>query len=101
MNGQTKRGSFVEAMTNILVGVVIAFVSQLIIFKHYGYSITWETNAWMTLWFTGVSLARSFILRRIFNRITYKHEKNHRTIFSDRRDEYVHIPVFGQDRYYD
>jgi hypothetical protein len=92
MSGQSKRGSFVEAIANILVGVLVAFTSQLIIFKHYGYSITWETNAWMTGWFTAVSLARSFILRRIFNRITYKHEEKPNT---KRRLEYEQY-----DRYY-
>jgi hypothetical protein len=95
MSGQSKRGSLVEALTNILVGVVLAFTSQLIIFKHYGYPITWETNAWMTLWFTAVSLARSFILRRIFNRITYKAEPNYwngiKHIYEDKKHE---------DRYY-
>ena len=96
MSGQSKRGSLVEALTNILVGVVLAFTSQLIIFKHYGYPITWETNAWMTLWFTAVSLARSFILRRIFNRITYKHEDK-TPIWYTRR---IRTPATEGDRYY-
>lgn len=95
MSGQSKRGSLVEALTNILVGVVLAFTSQLIIFKHYGYPITLETNAWMTLWFTVVSLARSFILRRIFNRITYKHGYNKRITLGHTDKTYT-----TADRYY-
>jgi NhaP-type Na+/H+ or K+/H+ antiporter len=96
MKGQTKRGSLAEALVNILVGVVIAFVSQLIIFKHYGYAITWETNAWMTGWFTAVSLTRSFVLRRIFNWITYKYE-NKAPIYYTRR---IRTPTTEGDRYY-
>ena len=64
----------VESVTNIIVGVVIAFTSQLLIFGYYGIHVSLSTNAMMTAWFTGVSLARSFILRRVFNKITYMSE---------------------------
>lgn len=69
--GQTKTGSVVEAVANIIVGVGIAFVSQVIIFSSYGITVSTALNVKMTLWFTVVSLTRSFVLRRIFNRITY------------------------------
>lgn len=68
--GQSKTGSFVEAVANILVGVVVAFASQLIIFSHYGVHLSLGANAAMTFWFTLISLVRSFLLRRFFNYLT-------------------------------
>ena len=69
--GQTKTGSVIEAIANIVIGIGIAFVSQIIIFSSYGIAVSTSLNVKMTMWFTAVSLTRSFILRRIFNRITY------------------------------
>ena len=80
--GQSKAYSLLEAITNILVGVVVAFVSQLIIFGAYGVHLSMKVNLYMTLWFTAVSMARSFLLRRVFNWIkinyerTYENDKN-------------------------
>ena len=74
--GQSKKGSVVEAIANIAVGVAIAFISQIIIFGHYGIVVPLMLNAKMTAWFTGVSLLRSFVLRRIFNRATVEREQH-------------------------
>ena len=70
MNGQSKAGSLIESVTNIVVGVVIAFLSQLVIFGLYGVQVPWTLNLKMTAWFTLVSLVRSFVLRRLFNGLT-------------------------------
>lgn len=70
MRGQSKSASLLEAVTNIIIGVVIAFASQLVIFGWYGIHVSIQTNLCMTAWFTAVSLARSFVLRRLFNRFT-------------------------------
>src|SRR5437870_11369808 len=65
--GQTRRGSLIEAVFNILVGVSVAFGSQIIIFHFYQIPVHLWQNAQMTLWFTGVSLVRSYVIRRWFN----------------------------------
>ncbi len=69
-HGQPKAWSLLESITNIVVGVVLAFSSQLIIFSFYGVDLDWTVNLRMTAWFTVISLARSFLLRRLFNRIS-------------------------------
>lgn len=72
--GQSKRGSLVESLANIVAGVAIAFTSQLVIFGYYGMHVPIALNAKMTAWFTAVSLVRSFVLRRVFNKITTQDE---------------------------
>jgi hypothetical protein len=61
--------SAVESITNISVGVVIALISQIVIFQLYGIPVNLKQNVEMTAWFTVISFARSYILRRVFNKI--------------------------------
>jgi hypothetical protein len=65
---QTRRHSLVEAIANVLVGIVISFISNRLILGHYGIPMTLKTNAIITAWFTAISIGRSYTLRRIFNR---------------------------------
>jgi hypothetical protein len=74
MSGQTKAGSLIEALTNIAVGCGAAFASQLVIFTHYGLPVSLSVNAKMTLFFTVISLVRSFLLRRFFNWLTVRRQ---------------------------
>jgi hypothetical protein len=68
--GQSKKGSLVESLANVVVGYLIALSSQLIIFHLYGIVLSVRTQAVIGVWFTVISIVRSFTLRRIFNRIT-------------------------------
>lgn len=67
--GQSRLGSFVEAMTNIAIGYVINFAANLLILPQFGYNVTVHDTIWIGLCFTGISIARSFIIRRWFNRL--------------------------------
>lgn len=67
---QSKIGSLVESLINILIGFGIALGSQILIFPMYGVNISFHDNVIITLWFTLISIARSYMLRRLFNRIT-------------------------------
>jgi hypothetical protein len=69
---QSKLSSALEAVTNVLVGIGMAFCAQLVFFPVFGISVPLSTHASLTLMFTGVSLIRSYILRRIFNRADMK-----------------------------
>ena len=64
--------SFAETMTNVAVGYVIALLSQLLIFPHYGIHIPFSTNLWIGLWFTVISIIRGYVLRRWFNGLKFK-----------------------------
>lgn len=69
MSAQTRLGSLVESLTNIAIGYGVALVSQLLIFPLYGIAVSLQTNVAIGAWFTVVSLVRSYLLRRLFNRI--------------------------------
>ena len=64
---QTRLMSLVETLTNILVGFAVSLISQLWIFAAYGIHLALSDNLMITVWFTVVSIARSYALRRYFN----------------------------------
>jgi hypothetical protein len=64
---QSRKGSFVEAVMNVAVGYGVALLSQLIIFPWYGIHVPLSTNIAIGIWFTVVSLIRSYCIRRWFN----------------------------------
>ena len=66
--GQSRLGSFVEAMANVAIGYGIALASQLVILPAYGVHVSMRANIEIGLWFTAVSICRSYCLRRWFNR---------------------------------
>lgn len=69
---QTKCHSLLESITNVAIGYGVALASQLLIFPRYGIHISLNDNIAIGLWFTAISIVRSYILRRWFNRITVR-----------------------------
>ena len=65
---QTRLQSLFEAWANIVIGMIIAFAGQLIVFPLVGLSVRLDQNALITLAFTAISLGRQYVLRRLFNR---------------------------------
>lgn len=65
--GQSKLASLAEAFINILIGAIIALLSQLLVFPLYGIEVNLNTNLQITAWFTLISVIRSYSLRRFFN----------------------------------
>jgi len=63
---QSKKHSFIESLGNVIIGYIVAIISQIVIFPFFGIDITIQDNLWIGLWFTGVSISRSYILRRFF-----------------------------------
>lgn len=64
---QTRLGSLIEAAMNIGIGYVVAILSQILIFPLFGIHIPLSDNLLIGLWFTGISLVRSYVIRRWFN----------------------------------
>lgn len=64
---QTKKQSLIEATTNIIIGYIVAFISQIIIFPLFDINITIQDNVLIGLYFTIISLIRSYLLRRYYN----------------------------------
>ena len=63
---QSRAGSLIEAAANVVVGYVLAVLVQLLVFPVFGLQPTLAQNLKLGLIFTGVSLARSYALRRVF-----------------------------------
>jgi hypothetical protein len=69
---QSKTHSMIESITNVVVGYLVALMSQIIIFPFFGIHATIRDNLMIGLWFTVISIIRSYVLRRIFNHATEK-----------------------------
>lgn len=68
---QTRLMSLVEAVTNVVVGLIVSLVTQIVVFPWYGIEVSFATNVQIMLIFTVVSIVRSYALRRAFTRIRF------------------------------
>jgi len=66
---QSRAMSLVVAVANVIVGYGVAVVTQILIFPVFGLHTTLAQNLRMGALFTGISIIRSFALRRLFERI--------------------------------
>jgi hypothetical protein len=64
---QSRLSSFIESLINILIGYCVALASQLLIFPLFDIHIPLHDNMLIGLWFTFISLIRSYVIRRWFN----------------------------------
>lgn len=65
---QSKFQSFMESLTNILIGFLTALCSQLLIYPLFNINIPIQDNLLIGLYFTLISLVRSYAIRRYFNK---------------------------------
>ena len=66
---QTRTQSLAETLASVAIGYIVAVISQVIILPWFGVELTLSENFTVALWFTGVSIARGYVVRRAFNRI--------------------------------
>lgn len=67
---QSRLQSAVESMANVAIGYAVAVASQMLIFPLFGINVTLSDNLLIGGYFTLISIARSYTLRRWFNRRT-------------------------------
>lgn len=67
---QTKKNSFIESLVNVLIGYLVAVGSQMVIFPLFDIHIPVADNFIMGLWFTLISIIRSYTVRRSFTKRT-------------------------------
>jgi hypothetical protein len=65
---QSRLGSFIEAWVNVFIGYTINFTANLLIFPLFGWDISIKQNLILGLIFTVISVARSYAIRRWFNK---------------------------------
>lgn len=66
---QSRRMSLVESLANVAVGYGIAVATQAVVFPWFGLKASFEDNLLLGAVFSAVSVARSFVLRRLFERL--------------------------------
>lgn len=66
---QTKKFSLIESVTNTIVGLLVSFIIQLIIYPAMGIPVRLSQNIIITLVFTLASILRGYLVRRIFNNL--------------------------------
>ncbi|CUH40961.1 hypothetical protein JSE7799_03702 [Jannaschia seosinensis] len=63
---QTRTMSLIETVTNVVVGYVLAIATQIVVFPWFGIETGLAEHLGLGLMFVGVSLARGYLLRRLF-----------------------------------
>lgn len=64
---QTRLGSLIEALMNVVIGLLVSVVANAIVFPRFGFQPTVGENVAISLIYTAISIARQYILRRWFN----------------------------------
>jgi hypothetical protein len=69
---QPRTASLAEAVTNVLVGYLLALATQRLVNPLFGIATTLAADSLIALIFTAVSLVRSYLLRRLFERLAWR-----------------------------
>ncbi|MEQ1956235.1 DUF7220 family protein [Mesorhizobium yinganensis] len=66
---QSRTGSFIEAVANVIAGYIVAIIVQRLAYPLFGIDTTLATDGMIAAIFTTASLARSYVLRRFFQHL--------------------------------
>jgi hypothetical protein len=69
MQAQSRPMSLIESVTNVVVGFLLALLTQIAIFPLFGLAVSVPDNLIIGCIFTAVSVVRSFTLRRLFEAV--------------------------------
>lgn len=64
---QTRLGSLIEALVNVMIGFGINYTANIFVLPLFGFNVTLGQAFDIGLIFTVISIARSYIIRRWFN----------------------------------
>lgn len=65
---QPRAVSALEAVTNVVVGYGLAVMAQFAVFPVFGLAVTVSQSLGIGAVYTGLSLIRAYLLRRLFDR---------------------------------
>lgn len=66
---QSRRHSALEAVSNIAIGFVLSLLLQMFLMHAMAVPTSWSQDVQITICFTILSLVRTYVLRRIWNRV--------------------------------
>lgn len=64
---QTRLGSLIEAIFNIIIGFAINWTANMAILPLFGFHVSGAQAFGIGMFFTVISVARSYLVRRFFN----------------------------------
>ncbi len=64
---QSKKMSFIESLTNVIVGYLVAVGANYIILPMFGYMVNVADSFYIGIVFMAIAIVRSYLLRRLFN----------------------------------
>ena len=83
---QSRLMSLAESVTNVVIGYVLAIATQIVVFPWFGIETGLAEHMTIGLAFVGISLARGFLLRRLFEAVGHADKE--------------YADVAGADHYY-
>ena len=65
---QSKKMSFIEITSSQVIALLVAWVTQVLVFPMFGIYISPQKGFFIVLIFALISMIRSYIVRRVFNK---------------------------------
>ena len=75
-SSQSRTGSLMEALANVVAGYIVAIVVQRLAYPQFGIETTLATEGMIAAIFTAASLARSYVLRRFFQHLAHADQQH-------------------------
>lgn len=69
---QSRKGSLIEACINVIIGYGISFTANAAVLPLFGFHISVGQNLVIGAIFTVISIVRSYVIRRYFNKLILK-----------------------------
>lgn len=70
---QSRLASFAETVANTAIGFLVTLGANYVIFPAYDVKLTFNQNIQIVFWFTLLSVARGYVVRRMWNAEWWKH----------------------------
>ena len=93
ISGQSKVQSWLETCANTAIGYIVALLSQIAVFPLFGIHVPFRSNIGIGLWFTLISIIRSFVLRRAFNTIHVRQQYSSPIVTTNTHPAYDGTPA--------
>lgn len=64
---QSRRMSLIETLAGVAIGFAVSVAASFVVYPMFGHSFTLSQNIGITVIFTVLSIARGYVVRRVFN----------------------------------
>lgn len=66
---QSRKQSIMETLVGVAIGFAVSMGLCVVVYPLFGHSFSVVQNLWITVIFTVASIARGYLVRRMFNRL--------------------------------